>query len=478
MTTEYLKIICVEQGTKISKIIRSIYGSLHYLLETVTPDVDIHSVLKRRLANVLVIDASAAAYSSAELRQISQTNPKLFIILISVDKSILRDIADCTHTRLIAPDELVTKFPLLLSEIYSDFSRSLFNGLSYGKLLKESLNKITGLVLIVNVRGEILFLNQEGESLFGLEDGIYQRTNIMELLVEGHKSWKYMVEKDLKGQKDARTFLLKFIDTRDETVLKTVLMQRIVLEKPYFLLQEKNSAVSEEQNSTDQAYPMLEKFAESIANELLNPVNVVSGRLQLIRQANGKEDSEDRNLDAINRQVRRIDEIISKLLTFARLREDFVPQQVQIKDVLQSLRMDPSISRLIERSANSLTFDFQEPAPQITGQAAHFDLLFKMLLEISFDCLGSAGEIEVHTDIAKQLLRVSFVLHYPQAFYNDELSLISFFGETEESTRRKSIETTIVNQILRQYRGTFKLIRIDEQTEKLELFFHNNEEAQ
>jgi len=140
--------------------------------------------------------------------------------------------------------------------------------------------------------------------------------------------------------------------------------------------------------------------------------------------------------------------------------------------------MEVSLSRLIERTPNSLTLDFQHLPQQITGKAAYFDLLYKMLLEISFDCRGSAGEIEVHTDTAKQLLRVSFILHYPQAFYNDELSLISFFGETEESTRRKSIETTIVNQILRQYRGTFKLIRIDEQTEKLELFFHNNEEAQ
>ncbi len=241
-----------------------------------------------------------------------------------------------------------------------------------------------------------------------------------------------------------------------------------------FLLQEKNGETSKPKPSAEPGYSILEKFAESIANELLNPVNVVSGRLQLIRQASGENKQNEKNLDAINRQVQRMDEIIAKLLTFARLKEDFVPQKVQINEVLQSLRMDPSISRLIERSDIALTFDVQQPSLMISGQAAHFDLLFKTLLEISFDCLGSAGEIVVQTSAAKQSVQVDFVLHYPQAFYSDELSLTSFLGETVASTRRKSIETTIINQIIRQYHGTTKLIRIDEQTEKIEILFQIN----
>ena len=474
MTTEYLKIISVEEGTEISKIIRSIYGSLHYLLETVSPEEDIHFVLKKRLPNLLIIDNSVADYSASDIRLISQTNPHLYIILISIDISLLKSITNCSHIRLIAPDELVTKFPLLLSDVYSDFSSAVFSGLSYGKLLKESLNKIIGFVLIVNSDGEIIFLNQAGETLFGLKDGIYQRTNIKELLVEGRKNWKYIIESSSNTEKNPLTFLLKFINTRDEIVLKNISIQRIEIDKPYFLLQEKNDKVSEIQPSVEQEHPILEKFAESIANELLNPVNVVSGRLQLIRQASGENKQNEKNLDAINRQVQRIDEIIAKLLTFARLKEDFIPQKVQINEVLQNLRMDPSISRLIERSAISLTFDVQHPSLTITGQAAHFDLLFKTLLEISFDCLGSTGKISVQTSASKELLQVDFVLHYPQAFYSDDLSLTSFLGETDESTHRKSIETTIIKQIIRQYHGTTKLLRLDEQTEKIELLFQIN----
>lgn len=471
MTKEYFKILCVENGSRISKLTRSVYGSLRYLLETVPAEQDIPDVLKKRAANLLIIDVSAVQYNSADLRVLRQTNPQLYILIISEDTSILDDNPSCSHIKLIMHDELATKFPLILSDFYSDFTNGIYSGLGYGKLLKESLNLLSGMIITVDSDGEIIFMNHTAEDLLILSDSMYQNINFMDLLVDGHKSWKFIIENCCKSNSEPQAYLLKFTTAQHEELTKNMDIRQIKLEKPYLLLQEKITVHPDKDKVVEQELQLLEKFAESIANELLNPVNVISGRLQLLLGAMDKDSKSEKSLTAISKQVKRVDEIIAKLLTFARLKQDFIPQKIQLNDLLLRLKLEPSVSMPLQSGNIKLDFHFENSGPVIFGQIVQFDLLCKTLLEIFFDCLGSAGEITISTASRGEKVEMSFLLKYPQELYGDQLSLNSYMGSEPENTKQKSIETTIIKQIIRQYQGSFRLTRIDRDTEKLQLFF-------
>lgn len=471
MTSEYLKIVSVEQGKEISKIIRSTYGSLRYLLETVTPDQDIDDVLTQRAAHLLVIDNDVAGYSAAKIRLFKQTNAHLFIILISENIMIAEELKDCNLIKLISPKDLATKFPLILSEAYSDFTENIYSGLAYAKLLKYSLNKLSGIVIIANQQGDIVFLNQAAEEILGLDDDIYHDENLVSALVEGPKIWKYIVESCCKKETIEQTFMLKFFNTHQEILTRRIRIQAIEVEQKYFLLQEQFGADESPIPDQEMESDLLETFSESVANELLNPANVLSGRLQLMQAEIPDKDPLVKHVESISIQIQRIDEIIAKLLTFARLKQDFIPQKVNVNDILESVQLDPSISRLTQRTGIDISLTPEQNTPILSGQVAQFDLLFKMVLEICFNCLGTAGVLKLSVHSEKDVVKVHFTLTYPTDLYDDELSLQTYLGADQGLDKQKSIETTIIKQILQKYNANYRVIRPERNIEKLELNF-------
>ena len=471
MTSESLKIITVEQGMDVSKLIRSIYGSLHFLMETVTPDQNIQDLLTIRSANLLVIDNDIAGFSAKQIKLWRQTNAHLFIILISQDDTIIQDISGCEMIRLISSKDLATKFPLILSEAYSAFTESIYSGLAYGKLLKHSLNNLSGIVLIVNQQGNIVFLNQEAEQLLGLDDNIHQDENLVAALVDGPKIWKYILDSCGTDQENQKTFLLKFINKRQDILTRQIRIKPVESENKYFLLQEFHSSNDDHSSLHEPEEDILETFSESVANELLNPANVLSGRLQLMQAEIPGQNPLRKHVDSISQQIQRIDEIIAKLLTFARLKQDFVPQKVNVNDVLESIQLDPSVIRLNQRAEVKTHLELEREIPILSAQMAHLDLLFKMVLEICFNCLESSGTLEIQTSTAEDALRVNFTLIYSADLFDDALTIQGYLGTDPDQKKQKSIETTIIRQILQQYDATHKVSRLERNTEKLEISF-------
>ena len=473
MTSEYFKIICQEQGTDIAKVVRTVYGSLRYLLETVKPEQDIQSVLEEKQAHLLVVDNTVCKYTAMDLRKLRMTNPQIFLLLVDTDAELPEQVAELDDVRILNPNELISKLPPILGDVYSEFNNSILTGLKYGRLIKESLHKVAGLVFITNKDGDLIFMNQVAENIFELKENQYHDMNIQDLLVDGRKSWFYILENCCVSDSEINKFLLKFSTAQNEVHTTNVNIQKVEIDKPYFLLQEMVKEKPSNDQFVESDIDILEKFAESIANELLNPANVISGRLQMMHGTLEDKSKSEKNLDTIARQVERVDEIISKLLTFARLKQDFVPQKIQLNEVLQRLQLEPSITRLFSREDIKVDFRYNTPTPLILGQISQIDLLFKLFLEICFDCVGSAGQITVDTFQQGNAPGFGILLKYPNDLHGSAFTLNSYLGDDGDETKQKSIETTIIKEIIRQYYGTYSLIRIDRDTEKFELVFQN-----
>jgi len=177
----------------------------------------------------------------------------------------------------------------------------------------------------------------------------------------------------------------------------------------------------------------------------------------------------------LEKQAERINETVGKLATFAHLKEDTVPQDVDINILLNRILLEPSIARLREMDDISLTYELGKP-PLITGTSSHFSLLLKTLLEVCFNCLGSRGEIIVQTAERKKYLNknwaeINFILNYSSSTFGNDITLQTILGKQEDTIRLKSIESAIIKHYIHHYKGNYSVLSLSPDQEKLSLRF-------
>ncbi len=466
---EKFYILCLEKEQEISRIIHSVYRDLDYKLECFHSPEEVINRLKEGTVKLLLINNAVAHFSQDRLQQFKKAHAGLYIIVI--DRSPEPETLEVQQFRFAGSDELSTKLPLLLSEIYSIIADQLIGGMPYWQALQDSLEKLRDFVVVVSSSGEFVFVNKVGRTFFGLDEDNSRTLQLQDFLVDGSKSWNFIKENCCESQREESRFLMKFINKDRQSFNKNIYVSKVRKDHEIWLLQEVRTDSDGEDVVSETDSLLLEKFADSVANELLNPVNVISGRLHLLKQELGAQWQNNKNLEAINRQIGRQSEIISKLLTFARLKNDFIPQKVHLNEVLQRLKLEPSVSRLLQRSNVRLDYSLSKNPVVLLGQISHFDLLLKTLLEVGFDCVGTGGRIRIKTVAEDDGVSVRFELRYPESLVGNKLTLLSFLGGFKSSPKKKSIETTIIRQIIQQYHGTYSLSQGDTYTENLNMHF-------
>ncbi len=216
----------------------------------------------------------------------------------------------------------------------------------------------------------------------------------------------------------------------------------------------------------------MEKFADSIANELINPVNIMSGRLQLLQTENADQKQMDKNIITLNSQLYRINDIITKLISFARLKQDTIPQRVNINEILQNLLLAPEVIK----SEKMINFRFDKNIPALAGQISHFEILMRTLVGLGLKYLKSEGELEIVTEFQKNNTGVDriglhFRLKYDKEIKNKEMSFCSLFGTDSSGAKTKSIDLTVIEHILNHYNSKINIEQLDKSIEILTILF-------
>jgi len=471
MRSDKFKIICYEQEQELSRMIRALFQNMAYELRSVHSGVSLITELKAQETHLLIVNNTQSDFSEGDLRKIQRTNGLLYLVLVEEGEEKESRLLELRDLSVLQANELDVKLPFLLNDIYSRYAGSQTHGLAFWQLLQQTFEQLNGLVILTNSEGIIIYLNRVAKEKLKLGAQNLKGENLRNFLVDGSKSWKFILENCCVSQENEGRFLLKFSDAEQQVFSKNISVSRLIKNKTYWLFQEAFTSDETETDPESEEPQLLEKFAESVANELLNPVNVISGRLQLLKKALDKEFKADKNLEAIEKQIDRTAETVAKLLTFARLKHDFIPQKVQLNEVLKRLKLEPSIFRLLQRTNIKLIYDFSSEPVVLLGQLSHFDLLFKTLLEVSFDCVGSGGGVTAHTAIDRNGVTIRFELRYVDSVLGHTMTLESFLGGFKSDLKRKSIETTIIRQIIQQYRGTYFLDQGNAYTENLNMLF-------
>ncbi len=475
MNNNPIKILYIDQKNQIADLVSGIFHSVTHQTHRRDNLDNLEQELAKEKYDLLIIHINGnIKFEQETWKDLQFIRPNLAAILISSEEDNEMWKQE-RNVHLVKEEKLVTDLPLALSAFYSLYGEQSEGVLLHTDLLLNSLWTVKQGLIILNEGGEVLFLNPAAQKILGMANETELNLSFFDFVNDGEKIWRYFIDQcpQFTEQIEKYQVVVKDFDNRES--VQSVAISCVDTENLYYLLQFESAASGVNSGSDHNGYDLIEKFAESVANELLNPINIISGRLQLLHNELGREEQHKKSLAALEKQVERINETMGKLSTFAHLKEDTVPQDVDVNVLLQEILLDPSIARLREMGDISLEYDLTEP-PLIGGSASHFALLFKIILEICFNSLGSQGKITIRTGKRKKYLNknwaeINFILNYSSSTFGNETTLQAVLGKKNDTIRLKSIETAIIKHFIHHYKGNYSIINPSPNQEELTWLF-------
>lgn len=192
--------------------------------------------------------------------------------------------------------------------------------------------------------------------------------------------FKTIEEITLKGDKDEIGFLI----TRFDDLLK-----RLKLSKQQLAAAQKQVYQSEKLAS-------IGRLASGVAHEINNPLNGIKNCLYAIQKEPDNKEQTTEYLELINEGMNYIENVIKKLLGFAR-------QQTQITDSLNINEMIENVYKLLEYKLKQkqvvVTLNLLEDIPVISADNQLIQEVIMNILINAFDAISEKGEIEIKSGI-------------------------------------------------------------------------------
>ncbi|MEJ2544370.1 MAG: histidine kinase dimerization/phospho-acceptor domain-containing protein [Calditrichaceae bacterium] len=457
MTKNY-KIVCIDKTDQVAKIIRAVFNSVPYEMKQIKYTSEILSELSDFQFNLLVINKSVCDCDIDDIKKIQISFPDPSIIIIDKELQNIDTWTDLDSIKFLAVTDIESKLPMFLGDFYSKDQNKFESSFTFFEILKNSLYHIKSSIFISDVYSNIIFMSKEAEKMLQIQDRELNELQLIDYMVDGAKVWNYITNHTSEGQESNHKYNVTFADSLGNEYEKVIIVHKLLANKSYVMIESLDSNGIGLKRFKGNETVILNKFADSIANELMNPINNISGRIQLLQSDPDLDDKYKNNLNTLENQVNRINETMSKLLTFARLKQDTIPQKIDLNDLIHKTLMDPSMVRLKEQSEIKLDFNLNETIPNLSGLVSHFNVLLKILFDICFDCLGKKGLILVETKQLNNYLNnnwilVSFSLDFTESLVYKKGCLQEYFKHSNFEANNISVESTIIDHIVQHYHG-------------------------
>lgn len=458
MTINKYKIICIDKTQQAAKIIKAVFNSVPYEMKLITSPSEIISESSRYRFNLLVINRTVCDCSLDDIKKIQISFPKPSFIIIDREYENIESWTDLESIKFLTISEIESKLPIFLGDFYSKDQSNFESSFTFIELLKNSLYNVRNLILITDMYSNIIFMNREAEKMLQIQDQELSEMQLIDFIIDGAKVWNYITNNLMDWQDNNHKYTITFTDSLGNEYEKEIAAHKLLANEEYVMIESADYSASGMKKNGYKESAILNKFADSIANELMNPVNNISGRIQLLQSDLGTNPKYKKSLDSLENQVNRINETMAKLLTFARLKQDTIPQKIDLNDLFHKILMDPSMIRLIEQSEIELDYNLSDDLPSLSGLISHFDLLLKISLEICFECLGKKGRILVETKqlndyLSKDWILINLSLDYENSLIYQKGCLQEYFKHSNFEANNISIESTIIDHIIHHYQG-------------------------
>ncbi|WP_456441189.1 hypothetical protein [Caldithrix abyssi] len=454
MLSQTFKILVLSEERDLLHLLKGVLGSTRYEIEAVNSEEELIGSLAQKRHDLIIIDQTFAGINGQTIKTLYYSFPDLAYIVIVHDLSGINDWPGFKKINFVKKDQMESRLPLLLSNVYTAFNESHVTSLQYNNLLRSALDDSLTFTAIVHSDGDIVFLNRPAREILKIQTDEIEGLKFFDFLKDGEKVWQFLTMRWNDRFEQSISMDLYLSDKDFNEFPFPVIIKALRNHELYFIIQGKTLAEAESLSHSSDSSTLLKAFSESLANDLLNPLNVIWGRLQLFQSNPHLEQTDFHTLELIERQLTRINDVISKLVAVTSLNRDLVPQRVFLNDIFNSLIQQPKLQDLLKSQNSSLRFEL-DALPPIYGQSAQIELLLSTLIDLIFNLSGTNSQITIRnrpvdqTNSAKQLViefRLSDATQVP-----DQLLLKSCLRFKEGEKKKFALETTIIRYLLDEY---------------------------
>ncbi len=454
MLKQTFNILVVGRDQNLIHLLKGVLGSVDYALHTTVAGPEIINTISEKPFHLVILDQTGGRLEEETVKTLFHSFPELQYIIISQDFDSFEQWPEFKKISFVKKSQMNSRLPLLLSNAYTTFNESHTSNLESINLMRTALEESPVFTAIVDVDGNILFLNRSARDILKIGSEESDGLKFFDFLKDGEKVWQFLIMRWNEQTGQPIGIDLHLTDKYFNEFPFPVLIRPVKNNELYFIIQGKTLTEPELTWNSADPQTLLKAFSESLANDLLNPLNVIWGRLQLFQSNDQLKDNDLHNIQLIEKQLSRINDVISKLVAVTSLKRDLVPHRVFLNDVFKNLILQPTLKNLLDNQ-NS-TIDVQlEPLPPIYGQTAQIELLFSTLIDLIFQLSGTNSKITItnrslNAKRKNDELILDFILedttHVP-----DQLLLKSCLQFGESDKKKFALETTIVRYLLDEY---------------------------
>jgi len=329
------------------------------LLESYLHKLNIHVLscndVEEALTKTRNVAADISIFSAALLQKdglapfyrLKASLPEIFTILLT-NESYLSDeseiLKEGIDSYLFTPlNEILIKATLLqasaILRLRDDLKREVSELRQKRRFYENLLNRFEDAVAVMNQNFEIIYFNAAFEALMQLPGDTLQHSNLQEYIDDGFKVLNY-IQKQLDAGNSVRYYQIALKASNNELIdinIDADLLNPVPDKDNNILIVLENHTLSHDnftQLLRKEKLSTIKLLAKALAHEVHNPINILSGRLQLLMQ--DLDDSQHhKSFDVINRQLDRVAEIIDKLRRFNINKEDSIPQSLALVPFLE-----------------------------------------------------------------------------------------------------------------------------------------------
>ena len=139
--------------------------------------------------------------------------------------------------------------------------------------------------------------------------------------------------------------------------------------------------------------------ASGIAHEVGTPLNIISGRVEMLAQKAGTDERLQKDLNIINQQIERITKIIRELLSVSRPKEHAVTD-IDVNELLSGVLQFLSVP--IEKSRIEVSLNVDGCGRVIHGDKDQLQQVFLNLIMNALQSMGGDGKIDIRAACIEQ----------------------------------------------------------------------------
>ncbi len=353
-------------------------------------------------------------------RSIKRENDEIYTIVITghaTIESAITALNEGVNTYLVKPfsnEQLKTSLQQAEKTLSLRAENlALFQEIQHNRQFYENLlNSTSEAILVVDLDYQIHYYNEAAKRIIHIENGQAENQGLHEYIEDGYKVLSHIYQQLVLGKpvagyrvsitpKDKKSFdahlSADFLHDKNDKIEGLI----INLTNPLIHDEVFNRMLRKEKLST------IVNLANILSHEIRNPINILSGRLQLL--ATEKEDQNFTNsIHTIERQIDRVLNITELLNKFNLRREDSIPELCNVTKIFQEILKEKE--KQIESKKIQLKVSLANPQYFIEGNESQFLDAFRYLFDAIIELVPIKKQCEIIGKISK---------HYPQSLWYD-----------------------------------------------------------